>query len=176
LLQNFHTRRALSSTVINTHQEPAGFKPSLQPFWSPLIFPFLFAVEELYGTRYQSGSFSLTNVGSGFYCLHSFSFVFKVFHHIKISCFDGLHATECCFGYHAKFESRPSGSYQTRLSHWLSFHELRANHLADESPNRTQGLIIKPVMSEWKKNKSFLGYYILLRLKKKKVTSSTEHT
>jgi len=36
----------------------AGFRPSLQPSWSPLIFPFLFAVEELiYGTRYQSGSF-----------------------------------------------------------------------------------------------------------------------
>jgi hypothetical protein len=27
--------------------------------------PFLFAVEELYGTQYQSGSFSLINVGSG---------------------------------------------------------------------------------------------------------------
>jgi len=35
-------------------------------------------VEELYGTRYQSGSFTLTNVGSGFHCLHfylTFSFV-----------------------------------------------------------------------------------------------------
>jgi hypothetical protein len=31
-------------------------------------------VEELYGTRYQSGSFSLINVGSGFHCLRSFSF------------------------------------------------------------------------------------------------------
>ena len=30
------------------------------------------AVEELYGTRYQSGSYSLINVGSGFHCLHSF--------------------------------------------------------------------------------------------------------
>ena len=29
-------------------------------------------MEELYGTRYQSGSFSLINVGSGFYCLRSF--------------------------------------------------------------------------------------------------------
>jgi len=28
-------------------------------------------VEELYGTRYQSGSFSLINVGSGFHCLLS---------------------------------------------------------------------------------------------------------
>jgi len=29
-------------------------------------------VEELYGTRYQRGSFSLINVGSGFHCLRSF--------------------------------------------------------------------------------------------------------
>jgi hypothetical protein len=43
----------------------------------PIEFPFLFAVEELYGTRYQSGSFSLINVGSGFHCLRSFfSFLF----------------------------------------------------------------------------------------------------
>ena len=31
-------------------------------------------VEEFYGTRYQSGSFSLFNVGSDFHCLHSFFF------------------------------------------------------------------------------------------------------
>ena len=31
-------------------------------------------MEELYGTRYQSGSFSLNNVGSDFHCLRSFSF------------------------------------------------------------------------------------------------------
>jgi len=37
-------------------------------------------VEELYGTRYQSGSFScLINVGSGFHCLRSFSFLFFSF-------------------------------------------------------------------------------------------------
>jgi hypothetical protein len=35
-----------------------------------------FALEELYGTRYQSGSFSLINVGSGFHCLRNFSFLF----------------------------------------------------------------------------------------------------
>jgi len=38
----------------------------------PTDFPFLFAVEELYGTRYQSGSFSLNDVGSGFHCLRRF--------------------------------------------------------------------------------------------------------
>jgi hypothetical protein len=42
-----------------------------------LIFLFLFAVEELYGTRYQSGSFSLINVGSGFHCLRSFIFLLE---------------------------------------------------------------------------------------------------
>jgi len=49
------------------------------------------AVEELYGTRYQSGSFSLINVGSGFHCLRSFSFffsflVFDVLSHLYDSC------------------------------------------------------------------------------------------
>ena len=67
-----HTRRALFSTVINSHQEPVPGQACRQPSWSPLIFPFLFAVEELYGTRYQSGSFSLINVGSDFHCLRSF--------------------------------------------------------------------------------------------------------
>ena len=50
------------------------FRPSLQPSWSPFIFPFLFTVEELYGARYQSCSFSLINAGSGFHCLHIFFF------------------------------------------------------------------------------------------------------
>jgi len=35
-------------------------------------------VEELYGTRYQSGSFSLLIVGSGFHCLRRFSFFYRV--------------------------------------------------------------------------------------------------
>jgi len=53
----------------------AGFRQSLQPSWSPLTFPFLFVVEELYGTQYQSGSFFLIDVGSGVYCLlHSYFF------------------------------------------------------------------------------------------------------
>ena len=43
------------------------------PLDPPLIIPFLFAVEEIYGTRYQSGSFSLLSVGSGFHCLRGFS-------------------------------------------------------------------------------------------------------
>jgi hypothetical protein len=36
-------------------------------------------VEELYGTWYQSGSFTLFNVGSGFHCLRSFFFSFQAF-------------------------------------------------------------------------------------------------
>ena len=58
----------LLSTLIKSR-----FQANLQPSWSPLIFPFLFTVE---GTRYQSGSFSLFNVGSGFHGLRSFSFLF----------------------------------------------------------------------------------------------------
>jgi len=45
--------------------------------WSiliPIILFLLLLVEEFYGTRYQSGSFSLVNVGSGIPCLRSFSF------------------------------------------------------------------------------------------------------
>jgi len=42
-----------------------------------ILFSFLFAVEELYGTRYQNGSFFLINVGSGFHCLRSFSLNFS---------------------------------------------------------------------------------------------------
>ena len=70
-----HTRRALSSTVINSHQEPVSGQACNppDPHW---FFPFLFAVEELYCTWYQSGSFSLINVGSGF---HSVVFLFFSF-------------------------------------------------------------------------------------------------
>jgi len=69
------TRRKLSSTIINSHQEPVSGQACNPP--DPHIF-FLFAVEELYGTRYQSGPFSLINVGSGFHCLRSFFFFFSL--------------------------------------------------------------------------------------------------
>jgi len=42
----------------------------------PIDFLLRFAVQELYGTRYQSGSNSLINVGSGYHCLRSVSFSF----------------------------------------------------------------------------------------------------
>jgi hypothetical protein len=67
------TRHALSSTVINSHQEPVSGQACNPPDPHSFFLSF-FAVEELYGTRYQSGSFSLINVGSGFHCLRSFSF------------------------------------------------------------------------------------------------------
>ena len=50
-----HTRRALSSTIINSHQEPVQAKPAT--LFIPLIFPFLFAVEELYGTGIKVAPF-----------------------------------------------------------------------------------------------------------------------
>ena len=57
-----HTRHALSSTVINSHQKTASGEACNPP--DP---QFLFLlVEEFHGTQYQSGSFPLINVGSGF--------------------------------------------------------------------------------------------------------------
>jgi hypothetical protein len=68
-----HTRRALSSTVnIDSHQVPVSGQ-ACNPPDPHCFFPFLFTVEELHGARYQSGSFSLFNVGSGFHCLRRFS-------------------------------------------------------------------------------------------------------
>jgi hypothetical protein len=67
-----HTRRAISSNVINSNQEPVSGQACNPPI--PIDFFFLFTVEKFYGTRYQSGSFSLNNVGSGFHCLRNFSF------------------------------------------------------------------------------------------------------
>ena len=53
----------------------------------PSDFFFLFAV--LYGTWYQSGSFSLINMmGSGFHCLRSFFLLFPplITHHCFVAC------------------------------------------------------------------------------------------
>jgi len=50
------------------------FQAKPATFLIPIDFPFLFAVEELYGARYHSGSFSLIYVGSGFHCLRNFLF------------------------------------------------------------------------------------------------------
>ena len=49
-----HTRRALSGTVIDSHQEPVSGQTCKPPDpRGPLIIPFLFAVEELYGLWYS---------------------------------------------------------------------------------------------------------------------------
>ena len=54
------TRRALSSTIIILIKIEDGSRSSLQPCLLIPIDLFLFLlVEEFYGTRYQSGSFSL---------------------------------------------------------------------------------------------------------------------
>jgi len=69
-----HTRRAFSSTVIDSHQETVSGQACDPP--DPhgyFIFPL---VEEIYGTRYQGGSFSVINVGSDFHCLRRYSFLF----------------------------------------------------------------------------------------------------
>jgi hypothetical protein len=57
----------LLSTLIRSR-----FQAKFATLLIPIDFSILFAVEELYGTRYQSGSFSLINVGSGLHCLRSF--------------------------------------------------------------------------------------------------------
>jgi len=83
------TRWSLSRNWVSILKELRSLPPSsMCTLWTLLLnlsipdgqacnpldphFPLLFAVEELYGTRYQSGSFSLINVGSGFHCLRSF--------------------------------------------------------------------------------------------------------
>jgi hypothetical protein len=50
-----------------------------QPLDFPIDLFHILVVEEFYGTRYQSGSVSLNNVGIGFHCLRSFSFRFISF-------------------------------------------------------------------------------------------------
>jgi hypothetical protein len=61
----------LLSTLIRSRFQA---KPATLLIPIDFFFPLRFAVEELYGTQYQSGSFSLINVGSGFHCLRSFFF------------------------------------------------------------------------------------------------------
>ena len=48
-----HTRRALSSTIINCHQEPLSIQACNPPAWSPLILFLFVLVEESYGTLFQ---------------------------------------------------------------------------------------------------------------------------
>jgi len=73
-----HTRRALSSTILTLTRTRFQAKPAT--LLIPIDFSFPFAGEgEAYSTQYQSGSFSLINVGSGFHCLRpSFSFFFSL--------------------------------------------------------------------------------------------------
>jgi hypothetical protein len=68
-----NTGRALSSTIFNSHHEPVSGQACNppDPHWK------LFLVEEFNGTQYQSGSFSLIDVGCGFCCLNSFFIFFR---------------------------------------------------------------------------------------------------
>ena len=73
-----HTRRALSSTNISFDQETvSGQACNLPDPHNIFLFPL---VKGFYGTRYQSGSFSLNNVGSDFHCLHRFPLPASFFH------------------------------------------------------------------------------------------------
>ena len=67
-----HTRRALSSTDINSHQEPVSGQACKNPPDNHWFFFSFFAVDELYGSRYQSGSIlwiSLINVRGEWFSL-----------------------------------------------------------------------------------------------------------
>jgi len=61
----------------------AGVQPGLCTLLDCYLNYYSSTVEELYCTWYQSGFFSLINVGSGFHCLRSFSFLFSFVQHTK---------------------------------------------------------------------------------------------
>ena len=71
-----HTRRALSSTIINSHQEPVSGQACnpLDPHWFLLSF-LQWRSFMVLGTKVR-GSFFLINVGSGFTACIVFSFLF----------------------------------------------------------------------------------------------------
>jgi hypothetical protein len=80
---------------LNPDQLPsgAGVRLSLQPSSSHRLF-FFSLLEECYGTWYQSDSYFLINVGSGFHCLHSFPSLMG----IRYLRGKGLRTTESIFG------------------------------------------------------------------------------
>ena len=71
-------------------------------------------VEVLYGTRYQSGSVSLINVGNGFHCLRSFFFLFSfltymLMHYCKSNVKIELRFQFVCMNSHGSLNvARPS--------------------------------------------------------------------
>jgi hypothetical protein len=74
-LTSIHTRRALSSSIINSHQKTVSGQAC--NYMIPIDLFLFLLVEEFFGTRYQNGSIFLTNVGSDFHCLRSFIFFFS---------------------------------------------------------------------------------------------------
>ena len=85
---------------------------------TPIDSRFLFAVEELYGTRYQSGSFSLINVGSGFHCLRSIFFFFHSIGHSSLFERPPDKQADCLFS--NKSSTRHSSTIPMHTSHTLS--------------------------------------------------------
>ena len=78
-----HTKRALSSTIINSHQEPVSGQACnpRQESWSPLIFPSFPRWRSFTVLSTKVAPFPKLNMGSGFHCLRSFfffSFSFRV--------------------------------------------------------------------------------------------------
>jgi len=64
----------LERTLTVSKEDPRKFMAEYKVF---VCCCHSFAVEELYGTRYQSGSFSLITVWSGLHCLRRFSLSFS---------------------------------------------------------------------------------------------------
>jgi len=89
-------------------------------------------MEELYGTRYQSGSFSLINVGSGIHCLRSFSFLFyakrglhrcgpECFYQFSGSCpwLRSLHTRMCVYQCHSSLRGCHTAAPSRSWNQWL---------------------------------------------------------
>jgi hypothetical protein len=74
--------RALSSSITNSLQKTVLVQACNSQ--SSLIF-FLLLVEEFYGTRYQSGAFSLIIVGSGCRSLRSLFFLMTSIHSFVVA-------------------------------------------------------------------------------------------
>ena len=72
-----------------------------------LIHLFLFLLEEFYGTRYQNGSFSLINVGSGF------SLPAQFFFSNRLQIIFTIHHTACTFA--CKFKG-----YRLEMKDWFA--------------------------------------------------------
>jgi len=110
----------LLSTLIRSR-----FQAKFATLLIPIDFSILFAVEELYGTRYQSGSFSLINVGSGLHCLRSFFLFFfsnpQMRHTLNSSVFPLYWLTLYCRVYWRGCEISKLQQQTSYLPSWTSY-------------------------------------------------------